>query len=308
MVVALMLVLVGLGTVVFHFWSPWWWTPIASNWGFIDDTILITFWITGVVFVLVVLFTAYCVWRFRHREGNRADYEPENQKLEGWLTGLTAVGVVIMLTPGLVAWADFVTVPDDAAEVEILGQQWQWGYRYPGADGVLGTTDVRHVSAENPFGLNPDDPNGQDDILVDGDDLHLPLDRPVNLLLRALDVLHDFYVPQFRAKMDMVPGMVTYFWIIPTRTGTFEILCAELCGTGHYAMRGYVVVEEESDFEEWLAEQSTFAELMARAGSGEEKVLDMVSIEAPAESGLTGSARTTPEPAEPNDESVKGAI
>ena len=308
MVVALILVLVGLGTVVFHFWSPWWWTPIASNWGFIDDTILITFWITGVVFVLVVLFTAYCVFRFRHREGNRADYQPENHKLEGWLTGLTAVGVVIMLTPGLFAWADFVTVPDDAAEIEVLGWQWDWGYRYPGADGVLGTSDARNVSPENPFGLNPDDPNGQDDILIEGDDLHLPLDRPVKLLLRALDVLHDFYVPQFRAKMDMIPGMVTYFWLIPTRTGTFEILCAELCGTGHYIMRGLVVVEEEGAYQEWLAGQSTFAELTARAGNGEEQILGMVSSEAPVESGLTGSAQTSPEPVEPNDESVKGAI
>ena len=308
MVVALVLVLVGLGTVVFHFWSPWWWTPIASNWGFIDDTIIITFWITGVVFVLVVLFTAYCVFRFRHREGNRADYEPENKKLEWWLTGFTSIGVVAMLTPGLVAWADFVTVPDDAAEFEVVGQQWQWSYRYPGADGVLGTSDVRNMSAENPFGLNPDDPNGQDDILIEGDDLHLPLGRPVKLLLRAVDVLHDFYVPQFRAKMDMVPGMVTYFWLTPTRTGTFEVLCAELCGTGHHIMRGYVVVEEESAFEEWLGEQSTFAELMAQAGNSGKKVLGMVTSEASLEPGLTGSARMRPEPVEPDGEFVKGAI
>ncbi len=93
---------------------------------------------------------------------------------------------------------------------------------------------------ENPLGLNPNDPNGQDDVLIGARDLHLPLNRPVKVLLRSIDTLHDFYVPQFRAKMDMVPGMVTYFWFTPTRSGTFEAICAELCGTGHYyhARRG----------------------------------------------------------------------
>jgi len=92
--------------------------------------------------------------------------------------------------------------------------------------------------------------------------LHLPLGRPVKVLLRAVDVLHDFYVPQFRAKMDLVPGMVTYFWLTPTRTGTFDALCAELCGVGHHTMRGQVVVESESDYQKWLMEQTTFAQAM----------------------------------------------
>jgi cytochrome c oxidase subunit 2 len=109
-------------------------------------------------------------------------------------------------------------------------------------------------------------------------------------LLRSLDVLHDFYVPQFRAKMDMVPGMVTYFWLTPTRAGTFEILCAELCGVAHYAMRGYVVVEDESAFQAWLQEQPTFAQLSARAGDGAGDVLNLVSSEE-AVSTERGSAR-----------------
>ena len=268
MVVALLLVLVGVGTVVFHFWSPWWFTDIASNWGFIDTTIIITFWVTGTVFVAVMGFTAYCVFRFRYKEGRRAEYEPENTKLEWWLTGLTTVGVVIMLAPGLIAWGQFVNVPEEATEVEALSQQWQWSYRLPGKDGVLGTTNVRNVGDENPFGMNPDDPNGQDDILIDGDDLHLPIDKPVKMLLRSLDVLHDFYVAEFRAKMDIVPGMVTYFWFTPTRTGTYDVLCFELCGIGHYAMRSLVVVEEESAYQEWLQEQSTFAQSLAQAGNG----------------------------------------
>ena len=268
MFLAVVLVLVAVGTVAFHFLSPWWWTPIASNWGYVDDTIIVTFWITGVVFVAVVLFMAYCVFRYRHREGVRAAYEPENKKLELWLTGLTTVGVAGMLAPGLFVWNQFITVPEGAAEVEVMAQQWQWSFRYPGKDGVLGTSDSRNIDYDNPFGLDPDDPNGQDDILIEGDDLHLPLDRPVNVLLRSIDVIHDFYVPEFRAKMDMVPGMVTYFWLTPIRTGAFDILCFELCGTGHYTMRGNVVVEEASAFEAWMEEQSTFAELAAEAETG----------------------------------------
>lgn len=273
--VAVVLALIAIGTVVFHFWSPWWWTPLASNWGYIDNTIIITFWITGVVFVGVVLFIAYCVFRFRHREGRKAAYEPENKKLEWWLTGLTTVGVVAMLAPGLFVWTDFVTVPKEATEFEVVGQQWRWSFRLPGKDGRLGTSDPRNVSFENPFGLNPDDPRGQDDVLIDGDDLHLPLNKPVKALLRSLDVLHDFYVPQFRAKMDLVPGMVTYFWFVPTRPGTFDILCFELCGTGHYAMRGKVVVEDESAYQVWLQEQQTFAQSMVEARNGDGDASDV---------------------------------
>jgi cytochrome c oxidase subunit 2 len=267
MAIALVLVLVVVGSVLFHTLSPWWWTPIASNWGYIDSTLIITFWITGAVFAAVVLFMAYCVWRFRHKDGNQAHYEPENKRLEWWLTILTALGVTAMLVPGLFVWHQFVTVPDDATEVEVIAQQWQWSYRLPGADGKLGTSDSRLVSAENPLGVNPDDPNGQDDVVVEAADLHLPIDKPVKMLLRSIDVLHDFYVPEFRAKMDMVPGSVTYFWFTPTRTGTFEVLCAELCGTGHGFMRGIVMVDTEQDYAAWLGEQSTFAQL-----SGPEQV------------------------------------
>ena len=255
-----------------------WWTEIASNWGYIDNAILITFWITGVVFVAVLLFMTYCVLKFRHQEGRRAAYEPENKKLEWWLTGLTTVGIVAMLTPGLFVWGQFVTVPDDATEIEVLAQQWQWAYRLPGEDGVLGTSDVKNIDFDNPFGLTPDDPNGQDDILVESSELHIPLDRPVKVLLRSLDVLHNFYIPQFRAKMDMVPGMVTFYWFTPTRTGDFDVLCFELCGTGHYAMRGNVVVSTQADYDAWLAEQITYEQYAAQYGGGAEDAADRVDL------------------------------
>lgn len=263
MAIVIILVLVVVGSVMFHLLSPWWWTPIASNWDYIDHTLVITFWITGVVFSAVVLFMAYCVWRFRHREGVQAHYEPESKKLETWLTVVTAVGVAAMLAPGLYVWSQFISVPKDAADVEVIAQQWQWSYRLPGADGKLGTSDARLVTPENPLGVNPEDPNGQDDVIVEAADLHLPMGKPVKILLRSIDVLHDFYVPEFRAKMDMIPGSVTHFWFTPTRTGTFEVLCAELCGTGHAFMRGIVMIDSAEDYQAWLQEQSTFAQLSA---------------------------------------------
>lgn len=261
MSVAILLAVVAVGSVVFHFLSPWWWTPIASNWQYIDHTLIITFWITGVVFTAVVLFMGYCVYKFRHVPGRKADYEPENKRLETWLTVVTGIGVAAMLAPGLVVWHQFVTVPADATEIEVLGKQWQWSYRLPGKDGRLGRSDVRLVGDNNALGLDPKDPAGQDDVVIESDDLHLPLGKPVKVLLRSIDVLHNFYVPEFRAKMDMIPGSVTYYWFTPTRAGKYEVLCAELCGVAHAQMRGTVIVEEMTAYRDWLDRQKTFAEL-----------------------------------------------
>lgn len=263
MPIAIALVLIAVGSVAFHLLNPWWLTPIASNWHYIDATIAVTFWITGTVFTAVVLFTAYCVFRFRHKEGRKAAYEPENKRLESWLAVVTGVGVAAMLAPGLFVWSQFVTVPSDASAFEAVGQQWNWSFRLPGKSGRLGTSDVKYISSDNPLGLNPNDPNGQDNVVIVGDDLHLPVGKPVQVLLRSVDVVHDFYVPEFRAKMDLMPGIVTRFWFTPTRTGTFEILCAGFCGVGHPQMRGKVVVDSANDYQTWLQKQQTFAQLSA---------------------------------------------
>ena len=263
MLVAFILFLVIVGSIAFHFLTPWWWTEVASNWGNIDDTIILTFWVTGAVFVAVCLFMSYCVWRFRYQEDRRSDYEPESPRLEWFLTILTTIGVCALLAPGLIVWNKYVSVPEDAVDIEVMGQQWYWNYRLPGPDGKLGLTDLRNITEDNPFGMNLDDPNGLDDILIEADDLHILLGQSVKVNLRSIDVLHDFYVPQFRAKMDMVPGTVTYYWFTPTRTGDFEILCMEYCGTGHYAMKGRVLVDNEEDYKEWLSEQINFEEYMA---------------------------------------------
>jgi len=263
-VLAVVLILLVVGSLVFHFLSPWTFTEIATQWSLIDTTVDITFIVCGIVFVLVNLFTAYCVIKFRHRPGHKAHYEPESHKLEIFLTVFTSIGVALMLAPGLVAWGDFVRVPEGAMQVEALGRQWHWSYRFPGEDGVFGNTDVRQMSPDNPLGVDPADGAGQDDVIVSQPILHLPLGQDTHLLLRSTDVLHNYTVPQFRVKMDLVPGMVTYQWFTPTVIGTYEVLCEELCGVGHFAMRSKVVVDSVEDFADWLDAQPTFAETEAR--------------------------------------------
>ncbi|HSV46856.1 MAG TPA: c-type cytochrome [Ramlibacter sp.] len=264
MAIAIALVLLALGSVLFHFLSPWYFTPIASNWHTIDTTISITFWVTGIVYVALSLFMAWALIRYRHREGGRASYQPESKKLEWWLLVLTAGGVAAMLAPGLLVWADIIHVPQDAQVVEAVAQQWHWSYRLPGKDGKLGTVSSRFVSDTNPFGMNPADAHGRDDVLLSSPELHLPIGQPVKIQLRSKDVLHNFAVAQLRVKMDLVPGMVTYTWFTPTRPGSFDLLCQELCGVGHFAMRGSIVVEEPGAFQAWLARQPTFAQTQAR--------------------------------------------
>tara|TARA_B100001123_G_scaffold370059_1_gene432202 strand:+ start:22 stop:858 length:837 start_codon:yes stop_codon:yes gene_type:complete len=256
--------LVILGSILFHIFTPWYWTDIASNWKGMDDTITLTFWVGGGVFVAVCLFMIYCVIKFQHKEDRKAEYKPEDKKLERILTWATTLGVAALLAPGLIVWNQYVNVPKNAIEVDVMAWQWGWQYRLPGDDGKLGTTQVRNISDNNPFGINLDDPNGKDDIMIESDVINLKNNRPVKILLRSVDVLHNWYVPQFRAKMDAVPGVVTYYWFEPNKVGEYEVLCAEYCGVGHYAMRGGVIVQDEKDYEKWRSEQETFSELIVR--------------------------------------------
>ena len=262
--VGIIFLLVIIGSVLFHIFTPWYWTDIASNWGGMDSTITLTFWVGGGVFVAVCLFMVYCVLRYEHKEDRRAEYKPEDKKLEKILTWATTFGVCALLAPGLIIWNQYVNVPKNALEVDVMAWQWGWQYRLPGADGKLGTTQVRNIADNNPFGINPDDPFGKDDVMIESDVINLENNRPVKILLRSVDVLHNWYVPQFRSKMDAVPGTVTFYWFEPNKVGEYEVLCAEYCGVGHYAMRGGVEVQDKAEYEVWLGEQETFEQLSAR--------------------------------------------
>ncbi len=256
--------LVILGSILFHIFTPWYWTDIASNWGAMDDTITLTLWVGGVVFIAVCLFMIYCVFKFSYKENRRAEYNPEDNKLEKILTIATTLGVIALLAPGLIVWNQFVNVPKNAIEIDVMAWQWGWQYRLPGEDGKLGNTKVVNINDNNPFGIILEDPNGKDDVLIQSEEINLQNNIPVKILLRSVDVLHNWYVPQFRAKMDAVPGVVTYYWFEPNKVGEYEVLCAEYCGVGHYAMRGSVLVKDEQDYKNWIQEQETFSELVAK--------------------------------------------
>ena len=268
MAVAIILVLLIVGSVMFHFLSPWWWTPIASNWRYIDNTIIITFWITGVVFAAVVLFMAYCVFRFRHREGNRAAYEPENKRLEWWLTdrhrgrGRGDAGArPVRLEP--VRHRSRATRPRSRSSAS----NGSGASACPARTASSARPTRATVIADNPLGVDPERSQRAGRVMVEAADLHLPVGKPVKMLLRSIDVLHDFYVPEFRAKMDMIPGTVTYFWFTPTRTGTFEVLCAELCGMGHpHDARQRRGRRPSRTTRPGSAQQQTFAQLSAAGG------------------------------------------
>ena len=261
MAIAIVLLLLVVGSVLFHLLTPWTLTPLASNWGEMDHTLSITIGVTGLFFVVINLFVVYTLWRFRHRAGARAAYQPENKRLERWLIGVTTIGIIALLAPGLAVYAKYVRPPDDALMLEVVGQQWQWRFRFPGAGGQFGSSDTRFFGGDNPLGLDPSDAAAQDDVIVLDNVLHLPLNRPIKVVMRSHDVLHDFFVPQFRARMNIVPGQLSSFWFTPTRSGRYEAMCAQLCGVGHPVMRAYVVIEDEAAFSAWLAKQPTFAAL-----------------------------------------------
>ena len=266
------------GSILFHVFTPWWWTDIASNWGAMDDTIVLTFWIGGGVFIAVCLFMIYCVFKFSYKEGRKVEYKPEDNKLEIILTVVTTLGVAALLAPGLIVWNQYINTPSNAINIEVMARQWGWQYRLPGEDGKLGTSNMVNINDQNPFGINLDDQNGRDDILIQSDELHLKTNRPVKILLRSTDVLHNFYVPQFRAKMDAVPGLITYYWFEPNKEGDYEVLCAEYCGIGHYGMRAKVVVDNEENYEKWLEQQETFSDSIATLNGKEIKKIKLAKI------------------------------
>ena len=269
--VGIIFLLVIVGSVLFHIFTPWYWTDIASNWGGMDDTITLTFWVGGGVFVAVCLFMVYCLFKFSYKPDRKAEYKPEDKKLEKILTWATTLGVAALLAPGLIIWNQYVNVPKNALEIDVMAWQWGWAYRLPVKDGKLGTTKVSNINDEtNPFGINIEDPYGKDDILIQSDLINLENNKPVKILLRSVDVLHNWYVPQFRSKMDAVPGTVTFYWFEPNKIGEYEVLCAEYCGVGHYAMRGGVEVMNSNDYKVWLSEQETFSDYIAKNNSAEE--------------------------------------
>ena len=208
---------------------------ISSYSARIDGLFRLILWITGVIFVVVEALLVYFAIRYRHREGRKAHYTHGNNRLEVIWTILPAIICVVLALLSRRTWAEIKQqMPEDALPIEITAEQFAWNIRYAGADGRFGTSDD----------------------VVTLNQLHFPVGRPVVVTLRSKDVIHSFFLPEFRVKQDAVPGMSTRIWFDAMRTGNWEIACAELCGLGHYRMKGFVTVESSEDFQKWLAEQA----------------------------------------------------
>jgi cytochrome c oxidase subunit 2 len=236
----------------------WWMLPVASAHGVeVDGLIYITLVVTGIVFVLVHLVLAAFVWRYGARGTGRAAYWHDDRTLELTYTLVPAAVLVTLIFMGAVVWARIhAPPPANALVVEARGEQFGWLFRYPGPDGVFGRIDPAQINLkDNPMGLDRTDPANRGNIVTRGGDLHLVVNRPVRVRIRSKDVIHSFFIPAFRVKQDAVPGMTTEIWFTPTREGDYELACAQLCGVGHYIMRGKVKVESQQAFDAWLVQQ-----------------------------------------------------
>jgi cytochrome c oxidase subunit II len=235
------------------------WLPFlaASAGSAFDHQLHLTLAIFGLAFLITQVALAILIWRSRKRRGGSL-----NPRSYGWpaleiIIMVFTAGVFLIL--GIKGGALSINRPKvsepDAVQVEVTGMQFQWYYRYPGADGKFGQTkpDLIDASTGNPLGVDSSDSAAHDDIVAS--QLVVPVNRPVELVLKSQDVVHSFFVPNMRLQMNAVPGLTTYASFTPTQAGTFEVVCSQLCGLGHYRMHGTVIVLPAARFEQWLAEK-----------------------------------------------------
>lgn len=227
-----------------------------------------TTWITLVVFILTHVALFVFSYKYQYKEGRKATFYPDNTKLEVIWTVIPAIVLTILIFGGFKVWNQITGAAPEKAEVlEIMGYQFAWEVRYSGDDNQLGTYDFRLIDPTNSFGLNFQDENAYDDFASRV--IYLPKGVPIEIKIRARDVLHSVYFPHFRQKMDAMPGMPTRMWFTATKTTeemreelgnpdfNYELACAEICGRGHFSMRKEVVVLEAEEYAKWYAEQES---------------------------------------------------
>ena len=237
----------------------------------IDQMLAITFWITFVVFVITHILLFGYAFLYRNKGADtKALYYPDNHKLEFFWTVIPAIVLTVLVLYGTKVWREITQgeLESNPVELELFAYQFGWQARFPGADGVLGANDFRMISATNSMGIDAQDPNAQDDLLVP--EVYLPVNRQVILRLRARDVIHSAYLPHFRVQMNVVPGMPTQFVFTPTITTedmrvktnnynfNYELACNKICGAAHFNMRLKFVVVTEAEYEAWLLKQRTY--------------------------------------------------
>ena len=234
----------------------------------IDLMLYITIAVTGIVFVITQVLLFWLPFKYQEKDGRKAYFFPHNNKLELLWTTVPAIFLTVLVVFGLKYWFKITSdAPKDSVVVEITGHQFAWEMRYPGKDGKLGKLSYKLYNnpSGNILGVDFEDPESWDDLHTT--QMHLPVGKPIKLVIHAQDVIHDVGLSHFRMKMDAVPGIPTTMWFTPiytteemkTRTGNpnfvYEISCDQMCGQGHFSMRGVIIVEKEEDYKKWLAEQ-----------------------------------------------------
>ena len=237
--------------------KPYWFPTLASeHGGSIDSLFMGVLVVTGIAFVLVQGALGFFVARYGSNGTERAAYWHDNPKAEAFLLITTAVILTVLVFWGQRVWAAiyFSDEPTDATIIQVTGEQFSWTFHYSGADGQFGRTDIKLITNTNSIGLDRNDPPAKDDI-ISGNQMHVPIGKPVRVRLRSKDVIHSFFLPNFRIKQDAVPGMGIEVWFTPTVAGQYEIACAELCGLGHYRMKAFLTVDPSQDaYNKWLEE------------------------------------------------------
>jgi len=237
--------------------KPFWFPTLASeHGGKIDSLFMAVLVVSGIAFVLVQGALGFFVARYGENGRERAAYWHDNPKAEAILLIATAVILTVLVFMGQRVWASiyFADAPANATIIQVTGEQFSWNFHYPGADGQFGRTDTKLITSTNNVAIDRPDPVAKDDV-VTVNIMHVPVGKPVRVRLRSKDVIHSFFLPNFRVKQDAVPGMGIEVWFTPTKAGQYEIACAELCGLGHYRMRGALTVDEsEEAFNKWMEE------------------------------------------------------
>jgi len=237
-----------------------WWFPesISTIAPAIDAQFDRTMLLSGIIFVLAQVALGLLIFRFRDR-GQQATYSHGNTTLEIVWTAATAVIFVGLALAARSAWASlhFLGPDPGSMQIEVTGAQFEWQFRYPGPDGKFGSIDPKRISesAGNPLGLDLNEPAAKDDIVAR--EIAVPVNRPVELILRTKDVIHNFAVPQLRIKQDSVPGLAIRIHFTANKIGEYEVACMELCGLGHYKMRTTFRVLSDQDFDKWLKDNAS---------------------------------------------------
>ncbi|ALI97944.1 cytochrome c oxidase subunit II [Rufibacter tibetensis] len=278
--------------------------PVASEHGIaIDSMFWLTMAVIGFVFVLTHILLFFYSYKYQHKEGKVAYYYPHNNKIEIIWTVIPAVVMALLVFSGWKTWAKITSpAPENAVVVEVMGKQFNWLTRYPGADNKLGLVKHTLIDATNEFGIDLNDNNAKDDFPGEPSAFHVPKGTPVLLKIRSRDVIHSVFLPHFRVKMDAVPGMPTTFWFIPTKTTSemqsetgnanfqYELACTEVCGRGHFAMKLNMIVDEPEEYQKWVAAQQKKTFLTQLQAAPADSTVGSVAVNATADAAGASSA------------------